>query len=57
MTIWSRNYHLYILKEYKKADLKQISSKLNIGRLTFASKEELEDKLKLNRGLDWRRGK
>lgn len=44
------SYYLYILKECKKADLKQISSKLNIGKLTFASEEELNDKLKLERG-------
>lgn len=44
------SYYLYILQEYKKADLKQISHELNIGRLSFASEEELNDKLKLKKG-------
>ena len=43
-------YYLYILKEDKRADLKEISSKLNIKRLTFSSEEELWDKLKLKKG-------
>lgn len=45
-----KSYYLYILKEDKKADLKELRSKLNIGRLTFAREKELNDKLKLKRG-------
>lgn len=44
------NYYLYIIEDNKKADLKNISKKLNIGRLSFASEKELNEKLKLTRG-------
>lgn len=46
----NKDYYLYVLRDDKRADLKDISSKLNLGRLSFSSEEELKEKLKLTRG-------
>lgn len=43
-------YYLYMLKEDKKADLKNVAKILECGRLKFASEEELYELLKLKRG-------
>lgn len=44
------DYYLYYLDDSKRADLKEVSRKLNIGRLSFANEEELYEKLKLKPG-------
>lgn len=46
----NNRYFLYVLNSYKKADLKSLQKKLQCGRLSFASEEELYEMLKLNRG-------
>lgn len=46
----SNNYFLYVLYSQKKADLKSLQKKLQCGRLSFASEEELYEMLKLNKG-------
>ena len=47
---YKNNYYLYLLEDNKKANLKELSNILNIGKLTFASEEELFDKLRLTKG-------
>lgn len=44
------NYYLYLIDDAKKADLKLLSKEMNLGRLHFASEEELYNKLKLEIG-------
>lgn len=46
----NNTYFLYVLNSQKKADLKSLQKKLQCGRLSFASEEELYEMLKLNRG-------
>lgn len=45
-----KNYYLLILPENKKVDWKKAQSELLSSSLTFASEEELEDKLKVKSG-------
>lgn len=41
---------MYILPDYKRADLKAISKKCEIGRLSFANENELDNILNLKPG-------
>lgn len=43
-------YYLYMLREDKKADLKNVAKILECGRLSFASEDELYELLKLRKG-------
>lgn len=43
-------YYLYMLREDKRADLKNLSRILECGRLSFGSEDELYECLKLKRG-------
>ncbi|MGN0601200.1 MAG: prolyl-tRNA synthetase associated domain-containing protein [Oscillospiraceae bacterium] len=45
-----RKYFMYILPDYKRADLKAISKKCEIGRLSFANENELYSILNLKPG-------
>ena len=42
--------YIYMLKEEKRADFKELSHILQCGRIKFGSEEELYDHLKLKRG-------
>lgn len=44
------SYYLYMFKEDKRADLKELSKYLQCGRLSFGDKSELYDCLKLKKG-------
>lgn len=44
------NYYLYILKDDKRADLKEFALKLKVLRLTFGSEEDLKKLLGLSKG-------
>jgi len=44
------NYFLYVLKDSKKADLKELSTLLKIPRISFSSEEELKNLLGASRG-------
>lgn len=44
------NFYLYILEENKKANLKYLTSILNVKKLSFASSEELKNILGLENG-------
>ncbi len=43
-------YYLYVLKDDKKADLKDLALKLNVSRLTFGNEEDLRRLLDLSKG-------
>lgn len=45
-----KNYYLFIILYYKRADLKSISKQLKISRLTFANEDELNNLLGLKPG-------
>ncbi|MBP3940609.1 MAG: prolyl-tRNA synthetase associated domain-containing protein [Christensenellaceae bacterium] len=45
-----KRYYLYILPDEKRADLKELSAKIGVKRLHFASEEELFSVLKLTTG-------
>ena len=44
------HYYLYVLEENKRADLKSLARGLRISRLSFASEEELQNVLGLEKG-------
>lgn len=44
------NYYLVLMLDSKKCDLKQLSNDLNVKKLSFASVEELDSILKLEKG-------
>lgn len=44
------NYYLVLMLDEKRCDLKQLSSDLNVKKLSFASVEKLEEILKLEKG-------
>lgn len=44
------NYYIYMLPDNKRADLKRLSSILNVKKLIFASELDLKDILKLEKG-------
>lgn len=44
------HYYLYVLKDNKKADLKELALKLNVLRLTFGSEADLNNLLGLTKG-------
>lgn len=44
------SYYLVVLKDDKRANMKELSSFLGVSRLSFASEKELESILKLKKG-------
>lgn len=44
------HYYLYVLKDNKKADLKELALKLNVLRLTFGNEDDLNNLLGLTKG-------
>ncbi len=44
------NYFLYLLRDDKKADLKELSNFLNVKRLTFGNDDDLNNLLGLTKG-------
>ena len=44
------HYYLYVLKDDKRADLKELAMYLNVLKLTFGNEEDLKNKLDLTKG-------
>lgn len=50
LTDKKNNYFLYLLRDDKKADLKELSNFLNVKRLTFGNDDDLNNLLGLTKG-------
>lgn len=44
------NYYVYVLREDKRADLKELAKYLNVSKLSFGKDDELKDVLNLEKG-------
>lgn len=46
----NNNYYIYVLREDKRADLKELAKYLNTSKLSFGKDEELKEILNLDKG-------